>query len=294
LGIYEKEESDRAEGLVIGEIIPGKGAAMAGLQADDIITSVDEKAVSNISSLQRILASHQPGDQVTVVYQREGQSQQLSLTLSGDRHAVQTTFQRDPCAVFIGVYTTDNGTGVRVTDVIENTPAKESAMQPGDVILALDDQPVNTYADLSRERDKHQPGDEFRMKVQRGAYLINVRAKFKACPQGPVTEPVKIVPEPSLAQPERSTGLLEVTALDLYPNPTRGLLNLRLEAAAMPTTIRISDATGRIVYENVLRQFPGTFQEQISLEDQTPGIYTVTVQQDKKVLAKTIVLLARL
>ncbi len=295
LGIYEKEDSKLQEGLEIGEVIPGKGAALAGLQSGDILTLVDGTTLNDVETLHAVLATHKPGDPVPVAYLRDGQMQQALVTLSGDRKTVSFNVQRDPCAVFIGVYTTDAGMdekGVRVTGVIDNTPAKESNVQPGDIILALDDQPVNDYDALSRERDKHQPGDTFRLKVLRGGSVINVNATFKSCPKNTVAGPVKVTP-PAAPTAVFEDATLEVTALDIFPNPNYGLVNVQFEAEAVPTTVRITDAAGRIVYENVLRQFAGTFSEQIDLQDQKPGVYTVSLQQGKKVLARNVVLLSR-
>ncbi|MCY7329623.1 MAG: PDZ domain-containing protein [Saprospiraceae bacterium] len=299
---YENEDADEAQGLVIGEVISGKGAALAGLQPGDVVTTVDGKAIKGIGTLRSALAGHQPGDPVTVVYLRDGQAQETKVTLSSDRNSFNNNFRRDPCAVFIGVYTSDatvDGKGVEITGVIAGTPAKESDLQLGDVILALDGQSVHNFTELHRERDKHQAGDAFQLTILRGGATLTVNAKFKACPKventpQPTPEvvetaPVKQPENTALASPETT---LEV-ALDLFPNPTAEVLTVRFEAEAVPTTVRIADAAGKTVYSNVMTRFSGLFSEQISLADQKPGIYTLTVRQGKKLISKNIVLVTR-
>ena len=307
LGVFEAEEVDQDQGLVIGEIISGKGAAVAGLQPGDVIIQVDGKAINGTNTLRTTLAGHKPGDPVAVVYTRNSQQLQTKVVLSGDhqaysyRQAYSYKTERDPCAVFIGVYTADagaDGQGVRVTGIIEGTPAKLSNLQLGDVILALDDQPINNYPELRRERDKHQPGDNFRMKVLREGAMLNINATFKACPKpGSLATPVpEVVEAAPIQQPDQTLANPETTlqvALDLYPNPTADVLTVRFEAEAVPTTVRIADATGKTIYSNVLNRFGGFFNEQISLYGQAPGIFTLTVQQGKKIITRNVVLVTR-
>ncbi len=305
LGVYEQEGAD-IEGLAIGTVIQGKGAEAAGLKAGDVITGVDGKTVRGTGSLRTALDGHKAGDRVTVVYLRDGRTLQTEVALSADRsfYSYTATVERDPCAVFIGVYTSDvsmEGQGVRVTGIVDNTPARESGIQPGDVILSLDGQPVNSHEELLRERDKHQPGDAFRLTVLRDGSETSIDARFKICPNTangltPVKELVEVTPEEIPADqrntpPNVETELL-LPWLELYPNPTAGPLNIRFEAEAVPTTVRIMDASGKTVYSNELSQFSGYFNEKINLNG-TPGTYILTIQQGKKLTSRKIVLMPR-
>jgi hypothetical protein len=84
---------------------------------------------------------------------------------------------------------------------------------------------------------------------------------------------------------------LHLESLELYPNPTTGPVNVRFEAEALPTTVRILDATGKTVYSKVMNQFNGYFSEQINLFGNTPGTYMLSIQQGKKASSKKIVLM---
>lgn len=306
LGIYKDEAAVSADGIVIKEIIAGKGAEIAGLKAGDVIKIVDGKSMAGNEGLYNALVTHKPGDQVTVVYLREGQTVETTVTLSGDKNFMQYVREdRDPCKVFIGVYTTDfanQGSGVRVSGVLEGTPAKESAVQPGDVIIALDDLPVNTNTELRVERDKHQPGDPFTLTILRNGTQMDIDATFKACPKDKdatlaiPAEPIIPVKERENLQAPPTNGLdfgLQLEAFDAFPSPTLGPVNIRFEAKAVPTTVRITDVNGKTVYDNRLNQFSGSFNEQVNLEGKSPGVYTITVQQENKVFSKKIVLLSR-
>lgn len=304
LGIYKDEAADVTDGIVIGSVIEGKGAAAAGLKAGDVIIVVDGQPLTVGKKLNAVLMDHKPGEQLTVVFLRDGQRLTTEVVLSKRGGPKMWSFERDPCKVFIGVYISDFGTdgkGVRISGVIDGTPAKAGNLQSGDIITALDDQPVHSNAELVIERNKHQPGDQFRMTVLRDGNTFEVEATFKACPKDKET-PVPVTPEvvelgkvntetpQVLVSPETT---LELDAFDAYPNPTLGPVNIQFEAKAVPTTIRITDISGKMVYNNQLKQFSGTFNEQINLDGNSPGIYTVSIQQEGKVFVKKIILLSR-
>ncbi|MBK7936870.1 MAG: PDZ domain-containing protein [Lewinellaceae bacterium] len=301
LGVYEAEGAD-VQGLAISEVVPGKGAELAGLLGGDVITFVDGKKISGTATLRGALAGHQPGDVVAVIYQRDGQTLQTEVTLSKNREFYSYKSERDPCAVFIGVYTADKGLehgGIQVTGIVENTPAQKSGVLPGDIILSLDGQPVNNHLDLLRERNKHRPGDPFRLTVVRDGAPLNIDATFTSCPKPgepalPQEEVVELVAKDQPAQQrEDVNNTLSLEALEVFPNPTSGPLNVRFEAEAVPTTINIMDASGKAVYTNVLNQFGGSFNERINLNGNTPGTYVLTIRQGDKVSTRKVVLMPR-
>jgi putative serine protease PepD len=69
------------EGLYVQAVTPGGPAAMAGLRAEDIITTIDgQPATSNIQ-LQELTLTKKPGDTVSIGYSRAGQSATATVTL---------------------------------------------------------------------------------------------------------------------------------------------------------------------------------------------------------------------
>ena len=53
----------------------------AGADINDVISNVDNHPVHQKSELDEILASHKPGDVVSLIYQHHGQQQQTTVTL---------------------------------------------------------------------------------------------------------------------------------------------------------------------------------------------------------------------
>ncbi len=303
LGIYPGDENPAERGVVVGSVISGKGAAAAGLQEGDVIVNVGGKAINGEGGIGRALSGHKAGDQVNVVYLRNGQTQQTNVTLSTDRTFARTMVERDPCKVFIGVYTSNagvEGKGVRVNGVIDNTPAKESDIIIGDIILQLDDVAIATHNGLQIERDKHQPGDEFTLTILRNGQTMKVNARFKACDktnavtEKPASEVVELLnEEPKDAQLRDLGNGVKMNIFQVSPNPTVGILNIQFEAEAVPTTVNITDLSGKTVYTNTINQFSGVFSEQLNLEDQAPGNYVLSIRQGDKVSTKKFVLMPR-
>ncbi|MFT3786718.1 MAG: M20/M25/M40 family metallo-hydrolase [Tepidisphaeraceae bacterium] len=74
-------EDDTIKGLRIAGTVPGTAAREAGLQAGDILTSIDQQPVTDAGVLADILGRHKPGDVIHVVLQRDKQTVQVSVTL---------------------------------------------------------------------------------------------------------------------------------------------------------------------------------------------------------------------
>ena len=302
LGIYENEEIN-VNGVAIASLVPGKGAEAAGLQSGDIVVKLDGKTITGSETLRQALASHKPGDRLALEYLRNGKTIQTQTVVSADRGYVTQRVERDPCKVFIGVYTSGNGSdqrGLRVSGIVDGTPAKESAVQPGDIILAFNGVEVNTYQQLTLERDKNKPGDKFRLSILRDGATMEIKARFKSCDTpgaNTETETVQVLEseEPS-EQRENPSGLdntLKLEVFEAYPSPTLGPVNINFEAEAVPTTVRILDVSGKAVYTKQLPQFGGTFNEQVNLANNKSGNYILSIQQGGKVFSKQIVLMPR-
>jgi serine protease Do len=58
--------------------------------------------------------------------------------------------------------------GADIGTVVPDSPAEEAGLQIGDVILAVDDEPIDDAADLTTTLAEHQPGDAVTLTVFRG------------------------------------------------------------------------------------------------------------------------------
>ena len=83
LGV-ELESAANNGGASISSVRPGSPAADAGLKSGDVVTKIDDTTISDDDDLIRAVRAHQPGDEVTVTYTRDGTTAQAKVTL-GDR-----------------------------------------------------------------------------------------------------------------------------------------------------------------------------------------------------------------
>ncbi|HZG02838.1 MAG TPA: trypsin-like peptidase domain-containing protein [Streptomyces sp.] len=74
----------RPAGVAVVEPENGGAADDAGLRAGDVITEVGGADTPDTTALAEVLASHEPGDEVEVVYRRGGEERTVTVTL-GER-----------------------------------------------------------------------------------------------------------------------------------------------------------------------------------------------------------------
>jgi membrane-associated protease RseP (regulator of RpoE activity) len=312
LGVYSQ---DVAEGVKITGLVLNGGAQKAGLQNGDIITALNKQPVMNNEALRSIIGAQKVGDSMRVDFIRNGQGEQLTVTLGkkverrnfahAPRHNYHyiydynvdhyNTFQdRNPCKAFIGVYTSNSSRGLTVHNIIPNTPADRANIQLGDRILAIDDVDVNSHNALVAQRDLHKAGDYFTLTILRDGQQIDVDAQFDACPTDKVEKVEEtVVEETIIPEFNISDNALELESINVFPNPTYGPINLKFKGEAVPTTIRISDSTGKVVYEEVINNFDGVYNNNINYKKASPGTMILTVQQDQKVYSQSLILMPR-
>ena len=68
-------------GVEVIEIADGSGAADSSLRVGDVIVAVDDTDITDPTSLGAAIAGYQPGDTVTVTAERNGSTQEISVTL---------------------------------------------------------------------------------------------------------------------------------------------------------------------------------------------------------------------
>ncbi|GAA2865926.1 S1C family serine protease [Lactobacillus intestinalis] len=77
-------DSKLKNGIYIAQIESGGSAAKAGLRTKDVIVKVDNKPVSDVASLHKILYSHKVGDTVDVTVNRNGSEKTVKVKLQGN------------------------------------------------------------------------------------------------------------------------------------------------------------------------------------------------------------------
>jgi putative serine protease PepD len=74
-------EAATGTGALVGAVTDASPAARAGIREGDVVTKVDDSAIAGPDDIADAVGDHAPGDRVTVVLVRGGQSQSVQLTL---------------------------------------------------------------------------------------------------------------------------------------------------------------------------------------------------------------------
>ena len=304
LGVYLDTHSDLNEGVRINSVVKGGAAEKIGMQAGDIILAINGKKTNGYPALSSAMRGYKIDDVVKVDYQREDQYFQSEITLQAHirperklRYAYdyvspsdRSYYKMDPCKPFIGVTLSTRGeNGVPIHRIIEDTPASEVALQKGDRITSIDGTPVTTQSEIVRLRDLHKAGDYFTIGYTRDGQEYEVEAQFKACDTG-VTEKE----EPTiLTTPEIKpiiTNDLQLESITAFPNPTSGRFTLQFKGEAVPTTVRLTDALGKVLMTETLNDFSGDYNDRINISNYPSGVYNITIIQNDKSYSERIIL----
>jgi PDZ domain-containing secreted protein len=93
-------------GAQIIEVIPGLPAARAGIECNDLITSIAGQAVRTVTDVARIVGAHKPGETVTITVRRtgtDGQTRSLTLHAHLEGRPQLPGVTADPKDPFLGI-----------------------------------------------------------------------------------------------------------------------------------------------------------------------------------------------
>jgi len=164
-------------GALVARAQEGAPAAIAGMRNGDVVLRFNNQEVRDMRSLPRIVAETPVGTRVPVVVWRDGQEQTLTVTL-GELPPEQQLAAANPQAPGpqSGLPTEIAGLGMRVAaitpelrerlrlrpdqrgvavvDVAPNSAAAERELRPGDVILEVQQERVNTPQELNERVER--------------------------------------------------------------------------------------------------------------------------------------------
>ncbi|HEY3637207.1 MAG TPA: DegQ family serine endoprotease [Rhizomicrobium sp.] len=161
------------QGALVAEVTPDSPAAKAGVENGDLITAFNSKPVTDSRALPRIVAETPVGDTVGLEVLRKGQKQDLRITVARLEASVQpsATPSASPSVTpkvlskysQLGFALSSLGDeqrskyklgtdihGVVITDVDPDSPAGEVDIRPGDVIVQVQNEMVQTPDDVGR------------------------------------------------------------------------------------------------------------------------------------------------
>ncbi len=142
-------------GAVISRIEPGSPAAEAGLQPGDVVVAVEGRPIGSSTELRNRIGLMERGRRVTLTILRDGRERKVEVTIGQPARSVIPGAEAVP--QLAGATLTDippdhpahgNVRGIFVADVARGSPAWTVGLRPGDIITAVDREPVASLADF--------------------------------------------------------------------------------------------------------------------------------------------------
>ena len=179
----------KPQGALVRGVEVGSPAEKAGIEAGDIITRYEGKAVDKVADLPRLVGNTKPGSKVSLTIFRRGKQQQLAITVA-DVPADESQVAQAPEAS--GATANAKTLGLRVTDLTAaqkkalgvrggvqvaeaSGPAARAGMRPGDVVLAIANTEVASVKDFEAalaKADQSKPVNVLVRRDEWAQYLL--------------------------------------------------------------------------------------------------------------------------
>jgi serine protease Do len=185
------ENRESVKGATITQVTKGSAAEKMGLKAGDVITKVDDEEITEPSSLFAAVGAHEAGDKVTVTFMRDGKEQKATGELGKGKPVTMEpmnlyNFQMPempdmkefpqgslpkefreyfPNSLKFGIRAQDaeDGKGVKVLDVDDESTAEKAGIKEGDIITRFDGKDINSVTALTEAA--HAAKDKISVKV---------------------------------------------------------------------------------------------------------------------------------
>lgn len=208
LGVVTDENE---KGAIIEEVQKETAAEKAGLQKGDIITKVGDQKITSPNSLSEAIRSKKPNDEVDITYLRDGKEKKVKAKLGESKgadgmgtfnlripdmhfgegqfnfehlqprlHGLQNEvfmYQNRP-KFGATIQDTEEGNGVKVLEVDEDSPSAKSGLQKDDVITEVDGKAVKNVAEARAALRGNNEKNLWNVKVLRGGKTVNIEVKI--------------------------------------------------------------------------------------------------------------------
>ncbi|GGB08100.1 PDZ domain-containing protein [Puia dinghuensis] len=210
LGVTTQKPENGPAGAKVGEVSEGSAADKAGLKEGDLITKVDAKTIDGPSALSETIHTYKPGDKVAITFQRDGKEQKVTAELGKSNadafklygmdgrnfdfgnnpdfrqfykvmpRGYNFNFSDNQLRLGIHAQDTEDGKGVKVLDVDDESAAAKAGIKEGDIITRFDGKEVNsatTLAEMARASKEDKTKSTVKVNLLRDGKPMEVEVK---------------------------------------------------------------------------------------------------------------------
>lgn len=185
-----KEYYDVDQGVLVTQVFPGDPADEAGIKPQDVIVSVNGKAVDSARELSKVVAELAVGEVAKIKINRKGDVKTIKVeTGKRDESQIADSMQRqrqgmasDELGIEVSNITPNieerfnlaSRDGVIVVNVESGSKAAEAGIRQGDIIKEVNRQTVNSVADYESILNGIEAGEMVQLYIKRAqrGYLV--------------------------------------------------------------------------------------------------------------------------
>ncbi len=204
------------EGVEVQSVSKESAAEKAGLKEKDVITKIDDKKIEDPDDLSEAIQAHKPGDKVTITFLRDKKEQKVTAELTKWKGVGAWTIQPDgnfkmdmgnlnfdkiapkvhitpdvkvPMERYftwsggnpklgLSVQDSDEGKGVKVIGVDDESNAEKAGIKEGDLITEVDGKVINNADDIVKLIRESKDKVSIMVKIQRAGKSQNIEVKM--------------------------------------------------------------------------------------------------------------------
>jgi serine protease Do len=169
--LKEKLGLKEERGALVSDVVKGGAADRAGIRRGDVIVTFDGKGIDDMHEFPYLVASTPVGKVVPITIVRKGVLKETRVEIGEFREeqAAEEALGRERPGLGLTVkeitpelarhLNLNQTEGLAVTEVEANSPARKAGLRPGDIILEVDQSPVDDLESFYRQISKHSKGD---------------------------------------------------------------------------------------------------------------------------------------
>lgn len=147
---------------VIDTVVPNYSAQTAGLQENDKILKIDGKKIKNKADLDEALEKSN-GNELSILIERDGKEQELKIKPTEEKYN------------YTGIaVNTSNDKLTEIAALYPNSPGEKQGLQAKDIIIAINDNPVENNAQKLVDYINLSIGEEIKFTVERNGENVNI------------------------------------------------------------------------------------------------------------------------
>ncbi len=167
------------QGVLVTEVYPGSPAEKAGIEVQDILVQADQTELASPEAFADLLRRMTVNDDITLRVFRKGKYRKKTVQSVALPEAMAENYCQRSLGIRVGELTNKamigaGIKGVEITEVTRGSQAERVGLQPGDVLLKINDRRIPNVQEFRKEFSKLRCRSHVTLQILRGRFLYYV------------------------------------------------------------------------------------------------------------------------